>query len=218
MTDVYRAPDDARKSYDKLSKWYDSLTGPFKKKYKEAGIKKLSPIAGENILEIGFGTGQDIISIARKIGDSGKVTGIDISPEMLKITREKIRKESLLSRVELQCADATKLNFSDGSFDAVLLSFTLEFFPTKEIPVVLNECKRVLKKYGRIVVLSLSRRKENNAVLLYEWVHEKFPSLADCRPIFAKEMLSDCGFEIADVEELSLYSLPVDIVSAIKPG
>lgn len=63
----------AKITYDRLSKWYDFFAGPFEKKFREAGLHKLNVAPGKIILEIGFGTGQCILEIARAVGNSGRV-------------------------------------------------------------------------------------------------------------------------------------------------
>jgi len=213
---VNRSKNHAKMFYNKISKCYDLFFHKFEKKYTESGISELSPKRGETILEIGFGAGHGIIQIAKMVDERGKVYGIDISDRMLKIAQLKAEQAKLSDRIVLVCDDASKLHFSDGMFDAIFMSFTLELFDNPEIPVVLNECRRVLKKNGRIVIVSLSRRNVNFAVKLYEWLHNKFPGIIDCRPIYLKEIISQNGFSIINFKAMSMFCLPVDIILALK--
>lgn len=212
---VTRSKEDAAAAYDKMSKWYDLMTGRFEKKYTDAGLEKLKARPGEHILEIGFGTGHSILTLARSVGDSGKIYGIDISEEMCKLSRSRIEKAGMSDRVSLTRGDAARLPFDPAVFDAVFISFTLELFDTPEIPVVLSECRRVLKDSGRIGVVSLSKQKKTS-VRIYEWFHKVMPGVVDCRPIYLQRSLEDAGFQLRDVSEISMWGLPVDVVLAEK--
>jgi ubiquinone/menaquinone biosynthesis C-methylase UbiE len=215
ITRVERSKQSARTAYDRLSRWYDLLAGSSEKKFADIGLQELDVKAGEKILEIGFGTGGSLVSLVQLVGRTGKVHGVDLSPGMFRVAQSKLKKNGMLSRVELQCADAVHLPYSDNFFDAVFMSFVLELFDTPELPLVLHECKRVLRDDGRIGVVSLSKQK-NLSVRLYEWFHMRFPAYVDCRPIFARETIERAGFQIMDLIQMVMWGLPVDIIVAQK--
>ena len=214
---VTRSKEEAKASYNMMSKWYDMLAGLAERKCRDAGLQKVSAKEGEIALEIGFGTGHSILALAQLVGNSGKVYGIDISEGMCNITQSRVREARLSERVELKCGDAAKLSFEANFFDAIFMSFTLELFDTPEIPIVLYECQRVIRSGGRICVVAMSKKGKANVIMrLYEWAHRKLPKYVDCRPIFVQEALEDAGFQILDVTEMSMVTLPVEIVVAKK--
>jgi len=214
---VHRSKDDAKKYYDRISSAYDCLGGIFERKPAKKALRALEIKNGDIVLEIGFGTGHCLQNIALSAGRTGKAYGIDISDGMLRITRRRLEKAALLDRVELYRGDASRLPFSDGAFDEVFMSFTLELFDTPEIPELLSEVWRVLKAGGSVGVASLSKIKGNPLALrMYEWLHRKFPKYADCRPIYLEESLRKAGFRIRIKEIYSLFALPVEIVVAYK--
>jgi ubiquinone/menaquinone biosynthesis C-methylase UbiE len=212
---VTRSKHDASAFYTRISRFYDVSEGSFERKYIHRGVETLSVRKGDTILEIGVGTGGSVIEFAQLVGQSGKVVGIDIAMGMLDVTRKKLQKLGLLSRVELVCKDAVHLPFQDNFYDKVFMSFTLELFDTPEIPIMLSECFRVLKKDGRIGVVSLSKKNSNVMVRIYEWLHGLFPRMLDCRPIYVKEALQNAGFKTIDASIIFMWGLPVEIVVGV---
>lgn len=208
---VTRSKREAQDYYDKLSKWYDLISGKNEHKINMEGLEKLLIKSGEIVLEIGFGTGKIIKEIAELVGPEGMVHGIDISGEMKKRALTRID-EDKLKRVCLICGDAVTLPYDDEFFDSLFMGFTLELFDTSEIPIILTECKRVLKKTGRICIISMSKRKLNLPVKIYEWAHERFPKQIDCRPIYTEDILRNNGFKIVETVDKSIFGLPVEII------
>ena len=208
--------NSTRYNYDRLSRWYDWFASS-EKHFTEIGLRMLKIQPGEKVLEIGFGTGQGLVALAHSAGETGKVYGIDLSEGMFRVAQARIARAGLSSRVELHLGDAANLPFEDDFFDAIFISFTLELFDTPEIPLVLGECKRVLREDGRLGVVALEK-KDCRAVKIYEWFHARMPALVDCRPIHARKTIEAAGFELAEASEEAMWGLPVEIVIARKYG
>ncbi|MBE2225122.1 MAG: class I SAM-dependent methyltransferase [Anaerolineae bacterium] len=212
---VVRSKDEAKASYNRMSRWYDRVAGNSEKKYRDIGLEKLNAQPGEHILEIGYGTGHCVQALATAVTSSGQVCGIDISEGMNQIAQARIEKAGLSENVDLHVGDASTLPFSPESFDGVFMSFTLELFDTPEIPQVLQQCYTVLRPGGRIAVVSLIK-KPGKAVAIYEWFHKKMPTAVDCRPIHAQSDIVTAGFTLQNVSALSMWGLPVEIIVASK--
>jgi len=211
--------NEAEVYYDRISIFYDWLGSIFERKAADRALDYLKIQNGESVLEIGFGTGHCLQQIALLVGKTGKACGIDISNGMLEVTKKRLEKTFLLDRVELFQGDASNLPYSNETFGAVLMSFTLELFDTPEIPQVLGEIKRVLKVGGRLAIVSLSKINGNSwAIRIYERVHNKWPKYVDCRPIYLEHSVSKAGYEIQSREMAKLMILPLEIVVAVKKG
>jgi demethylmenaquinone methyltransferase/2-methoxy-6-polyprenyl-1,4-benzoquinol methylase len=213
---VLRTRDEARAFYNKIARVYDFLSESTEEPMRKFGLDQLDVRDGERVLEIGFGTGTSLVELARMVGSHGKVLGVDIADQMLDVARQKLREKLLEDRVELICGDATTLPYLSDSVDAIFTSFTLELFDTPEIPVVLAECKRVLRPGARLVVVSMSKEGENGAIVhMFEWTHKHFPNFLDCRPIFVQRAVQAAGFQIESAERKTMW-VPVEIVLGRK--
>lgn len=215
---VFNSKAETRAFYNKISRYYDMLAEHSEAPMRNEALAKLSARPGEKILEIGYGTGHCLIALAHAVGPAGRVYGVDLSEEMRKVAEENLHRAGMSERVELAVGDGVHLPYGDNMLDGVFMSFTLELFDTPEIPLVLAECKRVLKPGGRIAVAAVSKEGGTGLVVeIYEWSHRHFPNLIDCRPIFVRRSLEAAGFGIESAERKSMW-VPVEIVLATKPA
>jgi ubiquinone/menaquinone biosynthesis C-methylase UbiE len=211
---VFQTKEQTRAFYNKISRVYDLVADRSEAPVRRAGLELLKVRVGEKILEIGFGTGHSLIRLAKAVGPTGRILGLDLSDQMVKQARANLSKAGLLDRVRLRCGDAARMPYAEASVDAVFMSFTLELFDTPEIPQVVRECQRVLLRGGRIVVVGMSKEGEHEPLVgAFAWAHRHFPNFVDCRPIFVREALERAGFRIAKVLKKHMW-VPVEIVLA----
>ena len=210
------ALQQVRANYDRLSGWWDLFSLP-ERRYVHAGLRMLGAKPGERVLEIGFGTGNALLSLAQSVGPGGRAYGLDISPRMYAVAWSKLERRHLQSEVTLHLCSASTLPFPDSALDAVFSSFTLELFSDSDLLTVLRECARVLRNGGRICAVAMSARNRNRlAPRLYRWAHGRYPNIVDCRPILVARALGQTGLTVERAEEMVSYGLPVDVVLATK--
>jgi demethylmenaquinone methyltransferase/2-methoxy-6-polyprenyl-1,4-benzoquinol methylase len=206
--------------YDRISRAYDSLADSNEHKARETGEQALNLQAGERVLEIGFGTGNSIVNLAKSVAPNGEVCGIDVSPGMLAVAEKKVVDAGLSECVRLTVGDARDLPFEDSTFDAAFMSLTLELFPVDDIPRVLAEVQRVLRAGGKLGVVSMATVKEGDKASLlektYVWMHRHFPHIVDCQPIDVERFVRDASFGIQAVEEMEIWTMPVRAVVGVK--
>src|SRR5262245_17210397 len=106
---VLTSKAETRAFYDKIARIYDAMSEHTEGPLKQQGLDKLAAKPGERVLEIGFGTGHCLVSLAQAVGPTGRVFGIDISEKMRDLARENLSKQKLADRAELFCGDAAKL-------------------------------------------------------------------------------------------------------------
>ncbi len=216
MSDSHPATNQS--FYDRISHAYDLISDAGEHKAREQGEQALAVKEGERVLEIGFGTGNTMIHLATSVGDSGSVSGIDVSTGMLAVATKKLAAKGFSDRVDLCVGDARKLPYDNDTFDAVFASFTLELFPLNDIPDVLSEVARVLKPEGRLGVVSMATVKEgqkpSELEKTYIWMHQHFPHIVDCQPIDVVQLVSDAGLTVQQELEMSIWTMPVRCVVA----
>lgn len=202
--------------YNRIARFYDLFAERSEQPMREAGLRKLAACRGERILEIGFGTGHNLVRLAKQVGPAGRVFGVDISEQMLAIAEARLKREQLGERVQLACADAEQLPLESDSLDGVMMSFALELFDTPNIACVLAECRRVLRPGGRVVVVAVSKEgRPSVTAQVFEWLHQHLPSLMDCRPIYVRRAVEAAGFQIQAAGVASMW-VPVEIVLGRK--
>lgn len=205
-----------RANYDRLSRWYDFLSGSSERSAKAHGLQLLDIQSGERILEIGCGTGETLFRLASATGSTGYLFGLDLSAGMLQKSKNRLKKHDLTNYILIH-GDSLQLPFGSSNFDAIFMSFTLELFPFPEMPILLNECKRVLFPGGRMAVVSLLQKEYPGCMeTVYTWAHQRWPAVFDCHPIPLKDILSDAGFTITTASETSIGGLPAGIILASK--
>jgi ubiquinone/menaquinone biosynthesis C-methylase UbiE len=213
---VFNTRAETRRYYDRIARIYDMMADASEAPARQEGLSLLAVKPGEKVLEVGFGTGHCLVDLAKLVGPTGKVYGIDIADAMVELARANLTRVGLADRVELTCGDGETLPYAAASMDAIFMSFTLELFDTPEIPKFLAECKRVLKPGGRIGVVGMSKEGGHGVVFeLYEWTHKHFPNFVDCRPIFVAKALEEAGFRVTAKENRTIW-VPVEIVVAVK--
>ena len=142
--------------FDTISKNYDSLNRVISFgidiKWRKRVVNLLKKKQPKNILDIATGTGDLAINLVQT--GAKKITGLDISPGMLEIGKEKIAEKNLNHTINMIVGDSENLPFEENTFDAITVAFGVRNFENLEKG--LAEIYRVLKPTGTFVVLETS--------------------------------------------------------------
>jgi phosphatidylethanolamine/phosphatidyl-N-methylethanolamine N-methyltransferase len=133
------------KAYDRWAPVYDLVFGPVFRQGRSAAIRAAEKV-GSRILEVGVGTGISLPGYAK----SSRITGVDISEDMLAKARSRVRQHGLDNVEDIRVDDAENLSFGDNSFDVVVAQYVVSAcpHPTK----ALDEFARVCRPGGEIII------------------------------------------------------------------
>lgn len=120
---------------------------------------------GDRVLDLGTGTGAVAIGAAALVGPTGRVTGVDISPEMLALARRWVA-ESGHTSIDLREGRAEQLPAEDGSVDVLLASLSLMYVIDRAVAA--REMRRVLRPGGRLVAAAWAAAEQCDIVLFQQ--------------------------------------------------
>lgn len=143
--------------FDRAAPTYDAVGVPWFTPIAEGLVAALAPEAGQRALDIGCGRGAALWSLAAAVGAEGSVTGIDLAPAMIELTRADATARGL-ANVDLQVMDAVSPDLPAGSYDLVASSLVLFFLPEPLEP--LRRWRDLVKPGGRLGISTFGDRDD----------------------------------------------------------
>jgi ubiquinone/menaquinone biosynthesis C-methylase UbiE len=156
-----------------------------------ANLASIQP--GEQVLDVGCGTGTLAIEVQRRVGHAGHVAGVDPGTEQIARARRSAARRNL--PIEFQIGVIEQLAFPDQTFDVVLSTLMMHHLTTSLKRQGLAEIARVLKPGGRLVIADFKRKQERQGQAAR--FHAGGSSMHDLAA-----MVSDAGFEHLEMEEM----------------
>jgi len=140
--------DAVKAAYRRWATVYDATFGLIVARGRRAAVALANSLPGRDVLEVGVGTG---LSLAEYRPDK-RVTGIDLSAEMLDVARRRVARGTLPNVVSLQEMDAERTTFETAAFDIVAAMFVASVVPSPER--LLAEMKRVVRPGGSLIFVN----------------------------------------------------------------
>ncbi len=201
----------AKAFYDRLGSrhdWFEFYEGQAKR----IGLRRLELAPGCRVLNAGSGTGKDHLNITSEILPGGLSVAVDISSEMIKLTKVKTNSPSLQ-------ADIGKLPFVDNTFDRLFSSYVIDLIPGDKIGNVISEYYRVLRPGGLMVTVSLTEgSKSLSRIIIAAWktIYRISPTACGgCRPVQLCHVVKQSGFSKVERVIVEQFGIPSEIVTAI---
>ena len=157
----YKDPSSSKKEqvtqmFDEISNKYDTLNRVISlgidQSWRRKVVKIASETAPQRVLDIATGTGD--LAIALKKTNATQIIGLDISPGMLAIGKDKVKALSLDKTITMVLGDSENLSYEDNYFDLVTVAFGVRNFENLEKG--LGELFRVLRPQGKLIILETS--------------------------------------------------------------
>lgn len=167
MIDYFRRMPDrelAIRRYRSLARGYDSSTR-FVVRMRHLAIELLGPREGDVVFDVACGTGPMLLELARRVGARGRVIGIEQSPDMLAIARERVQRDELGAVVTLVEASAEDVCLQQVA-DALLFFYTQDVLQS---PLALERLFRHARPGARVVAAGARFRQEWWAAPLNLW-------------------------------------------------
>lgn len=200
--------------YTALAPAYGPLTVPFSSQARATGRRWLNVTDGDHVLDVGCGPGRDFRRFAAAT-PSGWTAGLDATPAMLSQAR---RRASALShaRYALRRGDARALPYADDRFDALFSAYLVDLLPAGDLRQTFEEFRRVLRPYGRAVLVTMAFPKQSLGRLWAAASRWAPPLLGGSRPVAVRGPLREAGFRILRRTVQIQGGLPSAVVE-VKP-
>jgi len=167
--------DSGKAKKEQVAEMFDSIAGRYDAMnrflsaridliWRKKAIRKLKSSDPKQILDVATGTA-DMAILCCKMLNVEKITGIDISEQMLEIGKKKVEKEGFTNRIQLHRGDSETIKFAENTFDAVTVAFGVRNFENLEKG--LTEMMRVLKPGGRLLILEFAKPRRKMIRSLY---------------------------------------------------
>ncbi|WP_353662567.1 methyltransferase domain-containing protein [Hydrogenimonas sp. SS33] len=214
---VYRQEDSKVEVAGFEARYYDTLmniiTFGWYPKFIDKAIADIGLKPGEKVLDFGAGTGRNALLMEKHIGEGGKITALEIGPEMKAQFAEKTAPYPNIELVDRRIDEPLPY---ENEYDVVFISFVLHGFVQKKRDVIIQNAYRALKPGGRFAILDYNNFDVDKAPWYIRFAIRKVecPLAEDFIDRDTKKMLEPYGF--GDFEETLYFRNYLRLLKAFK--
>lgn len=212
-----------RSVYDRVSRRYDLQHAFFTARSDQRGrevVVEKAVETGDAVLDCGARTGSTALLAAERAGPTGSVTLLDVSEGMLEVARQRAAAAGILERLTFHVGDIFDLPFAEGSFDAVLSTYSM--CPLHDPDRGALELYRVAKNGGRIGIAHSTEPEGAVTRWLADKIEDlawRFPSLSlGCRSVSVLPALQRVGGKVLFQKRIGHPLLPFLVFVVEKPA
>lgn len=191
--------ESVKKAYRRYAPVYDALFGPVLHQGRKRIVQGMDCRPGERILEVGLGTGLSLPLYP----DSVKITGIDVSSEMLERARERVERRGLTNVEAIRVMDAMDMDFPDAGFDKTVVMYVVSV--VDDVCRLVSEIRRVTKPGGEIFIVNHFRSEKGVARRLEDGLSPLAKLLGFHTDLELSAFLAGTGLDAESVTPVNLF-------------
>ncbi len=187
------------KAYRRYAPIYDAVFGPILHQGRKRIVQGMDCQPGERILEVGVGTGLSLPLYPRNVD----VTGIDVSADMLKRARERVRRRGLGNVEAIREMDALNMDFPDARFDRTVVMYVVSC--VEDVRRLIDEIRRVTKPGGEIFIVNHFRSEKGIARGIENGLSPLARLLGFHTDLELAAFLEETGLKADDITRVNLF-------------
>jgi ubiquinone/menaquinone biosynthesis C-methylase UbiE len=210
----------ARRFYNRIGRWQDT-----QRFYEAAATARLTRAAdfaeARSVFELGCGTGRFAAGLlSRELPDDARYFGVDVSPQMVRLARERLAAWTARAEVRLLEPPARGLPGAERSFDRFIATYVFDLLSDGDGRALIDEAHRLLEPGGLLGLVSLTHGTTPASRLVARgWgaVAERRPELVGgCRPIELADLVKPERWAVAQLEVVTSWGVPSEVLIAIR--
>jgi len=201
-----------------MGRWQDT-----QRVYEDAATGRLAQAAklaeATSVFELGCGTGRLAVGwLAGQLSGEARYLGVDVSPEMVRLARQRLDAWTPRAEVRLLEPPALTLPVADRSFDRFVATYVFDLLSLGDARALIDEAHRVLAPGGLLALVSLTHGATlASRIVAGSWgaVADRWPGLVGgCRPIELRDLIRPGGWGVRERDVVTRWGVPSEILVA----